>query len=132
MRQLGDTVSSQSISFGGKFINQSVLSRLTGISQSYISRMLSGERSPDLQRAVSLASAMDMSIEEFLDAIEKRKKAIADNKALVESQYYRRVAAEDLEDLATLKKTGIVSPRIPGLRVKNKQVGYCNKAMPSA
>ena len=56
---------SQSIFFGGRYLNLSALAKETGMDPSYLSRVFSGKRGASLMRAGKIAYALDMSLDEF-------------------------------------------------------------------
>lgn len=63
---------SQSIQFGGQFINGSALARQMGLSVSAISKKLAGKRPITMVEANRMATLLDMTIEEFNDALLER------------------------------------------------------------
>ena len=66
-----------SVRFNGNLINISALARSLRVSQSYLSKVLAGKIAPNLTNARKIASALDMSLDEFLDAVESRKSLIS-------------------------------------------------------
>lgn len=58
--------------FAGKLINLTELSRSTGLSRPYLSRIVSGHREPSLVTARRIATAMGMTMEQFLLALDSR------------------------------------------------------------
>ena len=54
-----------------KNINQKELSALSGITESSISRYLSGDKSPRMDIVVNIAKALDVSVDFFLDDDQK-------------------------------------------------------------
>lgn len=71
-----DEPDNRNIRFGGKFINISDLSRSLGIDITHTSRVLRGTREASVKVAISLASALGMSMDDFLSAIDDRKNEI--------------------------------------------------------
>jgi len=68
----------QTITFAGKYINLSAISRSTGISGSHLSRLFRGKRQASVPRIRKISDALRMRIQEFIDALDvytKRKKA---------------------------------------------------------
>lgn len=65
----------QSVEFGGKMVSVSKIARTQGIDRGYVSRILSGQRVPRIPHAKKIAAALGMGLEEFLAAIEARRKS---------------------------------------------------------
>jgi transcriptional regulator with XRE-family HTH domain len=61
-----------SVRFAGKYINISAIARSQRLSQSYVSKLLSGKRSPSIRVAKKVAAALGMGLEDLLEAIEQR------------------------------------------------------------
>lgn len=60
----------QSVLFAGQYINLHQLAADTGYDRSYLSRVFSGKRQPSLKAAALLASALAMSMDGFVSALE--------------------------------------------------------------
>lgn len=65
----------QTVRLSGTPINLSALSRKTGMDLSYLSRILSGDRTPTVVYAEQIAQALGMDLEPLLAAIRARKPA---------------------------------------------------------
>jgi|SRR5271157_2617282 len=64
----------QSVRFAGRYVNINAIARSQDLSQSYVSKLLSGKRSPSILVAKKVAAALGMGLEDLLDAIEQRTK----------------------------------------------------------
>ena len=64
----------QTLPFAGRFINLSEISRRQGIDPSSLSRIFSGRREPTLPQIRKISSALEMQIQEFLDALDAHLK----------------------------------------------------------
>ena len=73
---------SQSVKFRGSYINLSEISRRSGIHQSALSRIFSGERKPTLTSAINISKVLEMGLEAFLAELEEHTNS-ATTKALV-------------------------------------------------
>jgi transcriptional regulator with XRE-family HTH domain len=62
----------QSVRFAGRYVNISAIARSQGLSQSYVSKLLSGKQSPSILVAKKVAAALGMGLEDLLEAIEQR------------------------------------------------------------
>ena len=101
---------------GGKYINQAAIARSQGIDQSYISRIISGEREPRRAQAKLIAAALGMTVEEFFEALEDNKAQLAEKRAAILKQHEDRINAENHEDADRIRKGMAPIPRVPGLR----------------
>ncbi len=63
---------SQTVRFAGKYICLSALARATGVTTSYLSLLFSGKRNPSLTTLRSLATALEMSLDDFSNALDSR------------------------------------------------------------
>lgn len=61
------------VRFGGRYINLSELSASEGLSHGYLTRVISGERTPSLTYLKRVAEALGMELADFLDAVEVLK-----------------------------------------------------------
>lgn len=61
----------QSVYFGDDPINLSAISRISGIDCSYLSRIFRGQRTPRAIYIRKISQAMDMTMEQFMDALER-------------------------------------------------------------
>lgn len=66
-----DNPNSQTVMFAGRFINLSEISRQNHIDVSYLSRIFRGQRTPSLPYIKKISRALDMSIEDFVNALDK-------------------------------------------------------------
>ncbi len=57
----------KTVRFGGEFINLALISRVTHIDHSQVSRILRGTREPSLMQAQAIAKALAMDLQPFLD-----------------------------------------------------------------
>ena len=64
--------------FAGNPINLSQLSRDTGYSHSYISRIVSGQREPSLEAARRIYMALGINMDEFVSALDARTTNVVD------------------------------------------------------
>lgn len=101
---------------GGKFINQSAIARSQGIDQSYLSRIVKGERSPRLDHARLIAAAIGMTLEEFLEAIDEKKAELERNREAILAQHKARIDQEDREDQERIAQGKPPIPRMPATR----------------
>lgn len=62
----------QSIYLDGVCVNQSALSRVTGIDQGYLSKVLSGKHVPGLFKAQIIADALGFTLDRFALALKAR------------------------------------------------------------
>lgn len=99
--------------FGGKYIVLSAIARQQGLTTPYVSMIINGKRLGRIPTLRKICASIDMSLEEFLTAIEERKallKVQDDMRGVVVKQYLARVKKEDASGL----------PVMPGLRVQDK------------
>jgi hypothetical protein len=64
----------QTLAFAGRFINLSEISRKQGIDTSYLSRIFNGQRMPTVPYIRKIGNALEMQIQEFLDALDAHLK----------------------------------------------------------
>lgn len=114
---LQEKPTSTSVILGGKHINILAISRQTNIDQSYLCKILRGKKHPTMETGIKIASALGMTVEEFMMAIQDRIKQIEAEAIATTQKYYDRIIDEDSRDLAKLKRGGIPRPRIPGSRL---------------
>lgn len=112
----------QTIPFAGKHINLSAIARAQGIDRTYLSRIFAGKRTPSLPHCKKISAVLGMSIDQFLEALEDRAKAVATEEKNILKEHNDRIMREDLEDLAILEKGNIPPPRLPALRAVNSLV----------
>ena len=62
----------KTITFAGDYLSLAQLSAKTGMYSSLVSRIFAGVRLPSLQSAIILSRALNMTIDEFLAALEER------------------------------------------------------------
>lgn len=55
----------------GRYVNLSAIARVLGMDVSYISRIMSGQRSPSIKTAQRLANLFGVSLQEFVDYINR-------------------------------------------------------------
>jgi transcriptional regulator with XRE-family HTH domain len=67
----------QSVYLDGVCINQSGLSRITGIDQGYLSKVLSGKHVPSFYMAETIANALGFSMERLAGALRARKSGMS-------------------------------------------------------
>lgn len=65
-----DWPTAQTITFGGRFISLGILSEITRIERSHISRILRGERQASVDAMRRLAKALGMDAQQFLNALD--------------------------------------------------------------
>ena len=83
-----------SVAFGGKHVNITELSRSQGLSISHVSRALSGNRDPSMPVFVKLASALGMTLDDFVAAVDDRKATIV-GKTEASLRRYKRVITKE-------------------------------------
>jgi transcriptional regulator with XRE-family HTH domain len=66
----------QSIYLDGMCVNQSALSRVTGIDQGYLSKVLSGKHVPGLFKAQIIADALGFTLDRFALALKTRQEEL--------------------------------------------------------
>lgn len=66
-------ITSQSIRFGGRYINLTQLATFAHVDKGYVSRILRGIGSPSLDILVVLAGALHMTLDDFYRAIKQRR-----------------------------------------------------------
>lgn len=54
-------------------VNRSKLARETGLTTSFVSRVLNGERTPSLKSVRLLARAMGITVDEFINGLPEKK-----------------------------------------------------------
>lgn len=69
---------SQSIKFGGRFINLNEMAAEEGFSHGYLSRIIAGDRTPRVDYAKKVAKALGMGLEDFLQCCQDRKQELHD------------------------------------------------------
>lgn len=106
----------QTIKFGDNYICLTPIAKLSGITKSHLSRVFSGDRNPSLAAATKIASAMGISLNEFVACLEERKTAVAKSRANLIEIYTARIDREDTEDLAEYEAGRVPAPRLPALR----------------
>lgn len=60
----------QSIRFGGRYINLSLIARDQKIDQSALSRIFAGKRRPHIDHARKIARALGLSLDDFLTTLD--------------------------------------------------------------
>lgn len=75
-RCLEDNTSNRSILLGGHPISIAKVGRETGISPSYLSRILTGERDPSASHMKDIADAIGVSVDDLMFMIRERKDII--------------------------------------------------------
>lgn len=67
-----DNPTDQTVLFGDHFINLSGISRVTGIARETVSRILSGNRKPNLDQAIKVSRCLGLGTDEFLNLLQDR------------------------------------------------------------
>jgi transcriptional regulator with XRE-family HTH domain len=62
----------QTVYLGTMAINLTGIAVVTGLTQGYLSRIFSGERTPSLPVAKKIAKALDLNLQELVDLLEKK------------------------------------------------------------
>lgn len=104
----------QSVYLRGVAINMHAIHRVCGVDISYLSRIFSGERNPTLPYARRIAGAIGLTLDDFVDAIEERRRDILAMRMRLQQQYLERVAQETDEDNSRVLKGLAPIPRMPG------------------
>lgn len=63
----------QNYKFAGRYLNLKLLAKHLGINHGYMSRIMSGERTPSVAYALLIANALHLSLDEFVEAVRERK-----------------------------------------------------------
>lgn len=70
---LEDHPTAYSVRLGGRYINLQRLANEENFNHSYLSRIVSGDRTPSLPYYQRLADALQMELQDLIDAIADRK-----------------------------------------------------------
>lgn len=62
----------QTVYLGSMAINLTGIAVVTGLTQGYLSRVFSGERTPTIPVAKKIAKALDLNLQELVDLLEKK------------------------------------------------------------
>lgn len=73
---LEGNANSRSIRFAGRYINLKEVWRQSGVGHGYLSKIFSGERVASTTTYLRVAKALDMGLDELLNAIEDRRREL--------------------------------------------------------
>ena len=111
-----DQPTKSTISLGGRWLNLSAMARMQHMDRSYLSRILNGRRDPgqmSLKQAMKLAACLGWSVEDLIDAIYERMKAIGRQHAQVALWHDYRMKEIAREERKAIREGRIPPPRIP-------------------
>lgn len=109
-------VTGNSVIFAGKIINISAIARTQNLDRPNLSNVLNGRRGAGINTIAKIAAALDMTMEEVIQAIEDKKELLRKHPDMIRGQYLKRAIEEDSSDLKVLQKGGVPKPRLPGTR----------------
>ncbi len=103
----------QTVRFAGKFINLSAIARAQGLDVSYLSRIFAGTRVPTLPYCIKIAAMLGLTLDEYVEAMEVRKRELKEGVAALITSMSTREDNLNKKDLEALKQGKPAMPRIP-------------------
>jgi hypothetical protein len=73
---IAEKITPRTIEFNGVHINLTAMGKMRGMDTSYLSRIFSGERTPSIKHARKIAGCLGLGLEQFLNLLDARVKAI--------------------------------------------------------
>jgi transcriptional regulator with XRE-family HTH domain len=70
---LTDRVTHQSVKLAGRYVDLKALAEGEGLDHGYVSRIMSGERTPSIPYLLKIAAGFKMSVDNLLTAIDERR-----------------------------------------------------------
>src|SRR5476649_2776366 len=104
----------QTMRFGGKWLNLSAIAAATGTKQPELSRIFNGQRKPCIETAMKVAAVLQMTLDDFYSAMADKIEENAKMRARLDSYavkgHFSRLEREDKADLKTYKSGHFAAP----------------------